>query len=229
MHRAMFSKVLIQLDLSMAMLERVCTNTPEGKRFQKFTVENPPPKCQTCNRYFPFTNSCTYCETEPASLDLHSHLPIGQVEYNKGEQRPRNTGKGELSWTVVHPRGHTWRREAQPKGVLPNATIVSPSNVYLSSTNHFVTLVGTTNDAPQTSQKSEHHRITVGDLQHEQLSDWANTDKQISTGYGSDGIPNNALHKDKHAHRMSSHSIMKMKDKDIQRSAAPTPTELQDS
>lgn len=48
---AMFAQALIELDLSQVPLEGVCIHMPEGERFQKFIVENPPPWCVGRRRF----------------------------------------------------------------------------------------------------------------------------------------------------------------------------------
>lgn len=58
-NRAMFARVLVDMDLTSEIPEGVYIHSPEGNRFQKFTVENPPPKCATCRKFVTFAATCT--------------------------------------------------------------------------------------------------------------------------------------------------------------------------
>lgn len=60
----MFAQALLELDLSQVPLEGVCIRMPEGERFQKFIMENPPSWCAGCRRIL-IQQNCFFCPTQP--------------------------------------------------------------------------------------------------------------------------------------------------------------------
>lgn len=109
--RAMFARVLIKMDISHEPLEGVCIRTPEGERFQKFTIENPPSQCANC-RSFIIQQGCLFCHSPsqdkgktPVEDDGTSALlPVGS----------RTSEAREGPWTTKFAKG-TPRRNPQPK------------------------------------------------------------------------------------------------------------------
>lgn len=105
----MFAHVLVELGLAAKPINGAYIGTPESVRFQKFTIENPPKRCELCVNFL-VQDYCHYCRLKC----INKGIQLLGLEY--GTQSQENVvGEGTTmatnndTWITVQPRGQGWR------------------------------------------------------------------------------------------------------------------------
>lgn len=108
-HKAVFARALVELDLDKVPIDGVCIRSPDGERFQKFTLENAPPRCEGCQKFI-VHDRCLNCVTRC----LEKGKNIDESPRDSSATGPRlmksPASMPQSEWTMVKQRNQG-RRE----------------------------------------------------------------------------------------------------------------------
>lgn len=92
-NKAMFDRVLVQVDTSKELIHGVCIQFPENQRFQKFRFENLPPTWTICCKLTVQHIKCSFCNTARGKA-----VEPGQPPNTTGGDYPPKNSSDDLEW-----------------------------------------------------------------------------------------------------------------------------------